>query len=215
MCSAGRPAASSAAGCSRRLTDESQVGSGGGSARRADGGIAHPGAALALARGCAGGELEPSELVAGQRGLAVGVVLSRVSRHQTGRRACAGGRRGIHTASSDPAASLASVRASRRSVFARARRIPVSLGLTTTPRFRSPRVPPRRRPRGSRRTAPVLTWKGRETKWANDTDGFVLAAQPGKSQGRPLNTSGSQPIRRCAAYPSCVLPEGPCPVARP
>ena len=42
-------------------------------------------------------------------------------------------RSGIQTASSDPAASsLASVRASRRSVFARAWRIPVSDGLTTS-----------------------------------------------------------------------------------
>jgi hypothetical protein len=44
-------------------------------------------------------------------------------------------RSGIQTASSDPAASsLASVRASSRSVFARARRMPVSLGLTTSTR---------------------------------------------------------------------------------
>ena len=42
---------------------------------------------------------------------------------------------GIHTASSSPAASsFASVRASSRSVFARARAIPVSCGLTTTTR---------------------------------------------------------------------------------
>jgi hypothetical protein len=42
---------------------------------------------------------------------------------------------GIHNRSSEPAAnSLASVRASSRSVFAAARRIPVSLGLTTTTR---------------------------------------------------------------------------------
>ena len=42
---------------------------------------------------------------------------------------------GTHTASSSPAASsLASVRASRRSVFARARPTAVSCGLTTTTR---------------------------------------------------------------------------------
>jgi hypothetical protein len=29
----------------------------------------------------------------------------------------------------------------------------------------------------------------------NDTDGFVLSAQPDKSQGRPLSSSGSRPIR--------------------
>jgi len=33
-----------------------------------------------------------------------------------------------------------------------------------------------------------------ETQRANDTDGFVLAAQPDKSQGRPLSSSGSRPI---------------------
>jgi len=43
---------------------------------------------------------------------------------------------GIHTLSNDPAASsLASVRASRRSVLARAWRIPVSLGETTITRL--------------------------------------------------------------------------------
>ena len=46
---------------------------------------------------------------------------------------------GIHTASSSPAHNnLASVRASRRSVFARAWRIPVSSGLTTTTRRTCP-----------------------------------------------------------------------------
>jgi hypothetical protein len=40
----------------------------------------------------------------------------------------------------------------------------------------------------------------------NDNDGYVLAAQPGESQGRPLRMSGSQPIGRIAAYPACVLP---------
>jgi len=44
-------------------------------------------------------------------------------------------RSGIQTASSSPEAmSLASVRASRRSVFAGAERIPVSVGETTTTR---------------------------------------------------------------------------------
>jgi hypothetical protein len=40
----------------------------------------------------------------------------------------------------------------------------------------------------------------------DDNDGYVLAAQPGESQGRPLRMSGSQPIGRIAAYPACVLP---------
>jgi hypothetical protein len=33
-----------------------------------------------------------------------------------------------------------------------------------------------------------------ENRWANDIDGSALAAQPGKSQGRPLKSSGSKPI---------------------
>jgi hypothetical protein len=37
-----------------------------------------------------------------------------------------------------------------------------------------------------------LNW---ETRRANDTSGFVLAAHPGKSQGRPGTPTGSQPIR--------------------
>jgi hypothetical protein len=46
--------------------------------------------------------------------------------------------------------------------------------------------------------------------WANDTDGFVLKAQPGKSQGRPLTSSGSKPIAQ-TGLPAYVLPEGPYP----
>ncbi len=52
------------------------------------------------------------------------------------------------------------------------------------------------------------TW---ETRRVNDNYGYVLAAQPGQSQGRPVTTSGSQPIVR-TAYPSCVLPKAPGPV---
>src|SRR5215210_245431 len=48
-----------------------------------------------------------------------------------------------------------------------------------------------------------------ELRWANDTDGFVLTAQLGQSQGRPLKTPGSQPISRRTACPACVLPERP------
>jgi hypothetical protein len=32
--------------------------------------------------------------------------------------------------------------------------------------------------------------------WADDTDGFGLAAQPDKSQGRPAIRTGSRPIER-------------------
>ncbi|MDB5876049.1 MAG: hypothetical protein JWQ07_5491 [Ramlibacter sp.] len=48
-----------------------------------------------------------------------------------------------------------------------------------------------------------------ENRWANDIDGSALAAQPGKSQGRPLKSSGSNTHRPETAYPTCVLPEGP------
>jgi hypothetical protein len=33
-----------------------------------------------------------------------------------------------------------------------------------------------------------------ENRWANDIDGSALAAQPGKSQGRPPESPGSKPI---------------------
>jgi hypothetical protein len=33
-----------------------------------------------------------------------------------------------------------------------------------------------------------------ENRWANDIDGSALAAQPGKSQGRPPKSPGSKPI---------------------
>ena len=156
---------------------------------------------------------------------------------------------GIHTPSSSPAASsLASVRASSRSVFARAWRIPVSLGETTITRadvrLEDPRDLPRvaghlqRHPvtriqalreqlqhlrrasaiRPAERTRPSSTIATsqksrctssptaltrillarsttRENRWANDTDGSALAAQPGKSQGRPPKSPGSHAHR--------------------
>jgi hypothetical protein len=37
-----------------------------------------------------------------------------------------------------------------------------------------------------------MLWRRRSGQ--NDTDGSVLAAQPDKSQGRPLSSSGSRPI---------------------
>src|SRR5215204_1045794 len=35
-----------------------------------------------------------------------------------------------------------------------------------------------------------------ENRWANDTDGFVLTAQPGRSQGRPPNCRARSPSRK-------------------
>src|SRR4051812_26275194 len=49
-----------------------------------------------------------------------------------------------------------------------------------------------------------------ENRWANDIDGSALAAQPGKSQGRPLKSPGSKPIAQ-SGLPSLRSPEGPCP----
>src|SRR4051812_32462018 len=63
-------------------------------------------------------------------------------------------------------------------------------------------------------TPHLLVVDARELRWANDTDGFVLAAQPGQSQGRPVHTPGSRPISRGTACPAWVLPEAPVPVAR-
>jgi hypothetical protein len=45
-----------------------------------------------------------------------------------------------------------------------------------------------------------------ENRWANDIDGSALAAQPGKSQGRPLKSSGSKPIVRLIGLPSLRSP---------
>jgi hypothetical protein len=49
-----------------------------------------------------------------------------------------------------------------------------------------------------------------ENWWANDIDGSALAAQPGKSQGRPLKSPGSKPIAQ-NGLPSLRSPKGPCP----
>ena len=108
---------------------------------------------------------------------------------------------GDQTASSSPAAnSLASVRASRRSVFARAWRIPVSAGLTTTTRatWRSriratsqalpltPRAPPDRAGEGLRRTAPVARASCRP-------DPPSAPHHPARS--RPHRNRGARPTR--------------------
>src|SRR3954453_4280736 len=49
-----------------------------------------------------------------------------------------------------------------------------------------------------------------ENRWTNDIDGSALAAQPGKSQGRPLKRPGSKPIVQ-NGLPNLRSPEGPCP----
>jgi hypothetical protein len=53
-----------------------------------------------------------------------------------------------------------------------------------------------------------------ENWWANDIDGSALAAQPGKSQGRPLKRPGSKPIVQ-TGLPSLRSPKAPLvPVGR-
>ena len=47
-----------------------------------------------------------------------------------------------------------------------------------------------------------------ENRWANDIDGSALAAQPGKSQGRPLKSPGSKPIVQ-TGLPSLRSPRKP------
>src|SRR3954453_18456792 len=54
----------------------------------------------------------------------------------------------------------------------------------------------------------------RENRWANDIDGSALAAQPGKSQGRPLKRPGSKPIVQ-NGLPNLRSPDGPCPSRPP
>jgi hypothetical protein len=50
-----------------------------------------------------------------------------------------------------------------------------------------------------------------ENRWANDIDGSALAAQPGKSQGRPMKSPGSNTPIAQNGLPSLRSPEGPCP----
>ncbi len=47
-----------------------------------------------------------------------------------------------------------------------------------------------------------------ENWWANDIDGSALAAQPGKSQGRPLKSPGSKPIAQ-SGLPNLRSPKRP------
>ena len=60
----------------------------------------------------------------------------------------------------------------------------------------------------------LLVLDGWENRWANDIDGSALAAQPGKSQGRPTKSPGSTRPSRKTACPACVLPKAPVPVHR-
>ena len=50
----------------------------------------------------------------------------------------------------------------------------------------------------------TLTVNGSENEWANDTDRYALAAHPGKSQGPPPKSTGSEPIVQ-NGVPDCVL----------
>ena len=81
----------------------------------------------------------------------------------------------------------------------------------------APPRPRRSRPRKSRDARPTRSPSpqpprvdnGRENRRANDTDRYVLAAQPGKSQGRPPRMLGLEAHRPQTACPTCVLPERP------
>ena len=48
-----------------------------------------------------------------------------------------------------------------------------------------------------------------ENRWANDIDGSALAAQPGKSQGRPLKSPGSNSPIVQTGLPNLRSPKGP------
>jgi hypothetical protein len=54
-----------------------------------------------------------------------------------------------------------------------------------------------------------------ENRWANDTDGFVLTAQPGKSQGRPTNWRARSPSRKKRPAHPAFSQKAPVPVRRP
>ena len=75
---------------------------------------------------------------------------------------------------------------------------------------RGPRPTPTR-PRADLTTTPLTSLDGRENRWANDTDGFALAAQTGQVAGAANEKAGSQPIAQEPACPTCVRPRSPCP----
>ena len=52
----------------------------------------------------------------------------------------------------------------------------------------------------------ILVW---ESRWTNDSDGFVLEAQPGRSQGRPMKSRALGRSRK-DGLSSLRSPEGPC-----
>ena len=59
-------------------------------------------------------------------------------------------------------------------------------------------------------TCPSSYWPTRaENRWANDIDGSALEAQPGKSQGRPLNSPGSTRPSSKPACPADLLRKSP------
>src|SRR3954447_21802803 len=60
----------------------------------------------------------------------------------------------------------------------------------------------------------LLVVDGWKKRWANDSDGSALPAQPGKSQGRPMKSPGSNTPIAQTACPACVLPKAPVPVDR-
>ena len=57
----------------------------------------------------------------------------------------------------------------------------------------------------------IWTWG---TGGRNDTYGFALAAQPGKSQGRPTTNTGSQPTEQERPAHPRLLPDAPVPDGR-
>jgi hypothetical protein len=106
----------------------------------------------------------------------------------------------------------------------RGRRLRAALSLRVAPAPGSSRSGPPNRPRPPRRPRPRRNRDGRPTqcsspallprrrpegnRWANDTDGFVLAAKPGGSQGRPPKSRARSPSRK-NGQPSLRSPENP------
>ena len=81
-----------------------------------------------------------------------------------------------------------------------------------------PRRSPPRRSRGGHPALPLSLISSPSLNSgepvANGIDGSALAAQPGKSQGRPLRKPGLEAHRAKTACPACVLPKAPVPVDR-
>jgi hypothetical protein len=64
---------------------------------------------------------------------------------------------------------------------------------------------------GTNRTHAISSSRGEGDRRANDNYGYVLAAQPGQSQGRPTTTTGSQPIVTILGLPYLRSPGNPGP----